>query len=228
MGELSESQRCGSCKVEKLQVEFSPSYRGRTGTWCRSCFAAHARGVRLAAPNPPQDCRHCGNSYVPRFKKGAGRYCSSQCKSKSYNEAKSAEVRSAKAGRVCRGCGASVAHLRSNAAWCSRACSARRPAAPAIRRRSMLKTAYGITPELYEALLAEQRGACALCRSEDPKARHGRFAVDHDHLTGAVRALLCSACNTGIGQLGDDPDLLIAAAAYVRRHRDRARIADKA
>lgn len=84
----------------------------------------------------------------------------------------------------------------------------------------MLKTSYGITPEHYEQLLAEQGGCCAVCRGSDPYARHHNlFAVDHDHVTGKVRGLLCAKCNTGIGQLRDDPDLLVAAAAYVRLHR---------
>lgn len=85
----------------------------------------------------------------------------------------------------------------------------------------MLKANYGITPEQYDEMLAYQQGRCAVCGGTDPFAKHHNlFAVDHDHITGKVRGLLCAKCNTGIGQLRDDPDLLIAAAAYVRRHRD--------
>jgi hypothetical protein len=43
--------------------------------------------------------------------------------------------------------------------------------------------------------------------------------VDHDHITGRVRALLCSGCNTGIGHLQDDPDVLRRAADYIEQHR---------
>jgi hypothetical protein len=39
--------------------------------------------------------------------------------------------------------------------------------------------------------------------------------------SGAVRALLCGACNMGIGQLKDDPALLHRAADYIERHRLR-------
>ena len=61
-------------------------------------------------------------------------------------------------------------------------------------------------------MLAAQAGLCAVCRSAP--AVH----VDHDHATGTVRALLCFNCNGGLGQFKDDPDVLRAAADYVRFH----------
>jgi hypothetical protein len=42
----------------------------------------------------------------------------------------------------------------------------------------------------------------------------------HDHTTGKIRGVICSACNIGIGHFDDDPDRRIRAAAYLRRvHR---------
>lgn len=42
-------------------------------------------------------------------------------------------------------------------------------------------------------------------------------AVDHNHETGEVRGFLCTACNTAIGLLRDNPQIIKAAAAYLER-----------
>ncbi|MEU2349618.1 endonuclease VII domain-containing protein [Modestobacter sp. NPDC049651] len=78
-----------------------------------------------------------------------------------------------------------------------------------------LKRRYGITAEEADGMLAAQGGLCAICRAAP--AAH----VDHDHGTGAVRALLCFNCNGGLGQFRDDPAVLRAAAEYVEEHRRR-------
>jgi hypothetical protein len=79
-----------------------------------------------------------------------------------------------------------------------------------------LKLNYGLTREAYEAMLASQRGVCAICGKTDRLGR--RLAVDHAHDTGAIRALLCGDCNVAIGLLQEDPRVIESAAAYVRRH----------
>lgn len=42
------------------------------------------------------------------------------------------------------------------------------------------------------------------------------LCVDHAHDDGRVRGLLCDNCNRGIGLLGESPDALIRAAAYLQ------------
>jgi Recombination endonuclease VII len=70
---------------------------------------------------------------------------------------------------------------------------------------------YGITPAEYDALLEKQGGACAICR----KRSKGRLCVDHCHVTGMVRGLLCNECNGALGYLKDDQASLVAALAYL-------------
>jgi hypothetical protein len=82
-------------------------------------------------------------------------------------------------------------------------------------RRGNLKRYYGMTPADYEAMFEAQGGCCAICRipqAEIPKA----FAVDHDHTTGQVRALLCHSCNFGLGYLHESEERLARAIGYLR------------
>ena len=68
-------------------------------------------------------------------------------------------------------------------------------------------------------MLAEQGGLCAICKSAP--AAH----VDHDHATGAVRALLCFNCNGGLGQFKDNPRLCTRRRTTSRFHTSRQEIA---
>lgn len=99
---------------------------------------------------------------------------------------------------------------------------------PDNRRRVARLWKFGLTPEAFGALLASQGGRCAICGTDNPKRgnRVATWTVDHDHSCcpgktscgKCVRGLLCSPCNRGMGILGDDPVILEAAAAYLRRH----------
>lgn len=96
-------------------------------------------------------------------------------------------------------------------------------------RNNDLKRHYGITPAEYEALFVAQGGVCAICGQPEHlmwKGKLRRLAVDHDHKTGKVRALLCSDCNTSIGKMHDDPYLLRRAADYIEEYRSYADLID--
>lgn len=74
---------------------------------------------------------------------------------------------------------------------------------------------YGLPPERFFALILDQQSACAICGADFTAL--GGIRVDHDHATGRVRGLLCSPCNTGLGQFHDDPGTLRTAAEYLER-----------
>lgn len=82
-----------------------------------------------------------------------------------------------------------------------------------------LKWRRGLTRQDYEAINAAQNGLCAICRKVCKSGQ--RLSVDHDHVTGQNRALLCRNCNSAIGNLHDDPDLIRAALDYVLSWRTR-------
>lgn len=87
---------------------------------------------------------------------------------------------------------------------------ARRPRGNGRSRRHYRVIArYRIGEDDIERLVERQGGVCPVCRVAAP------VAVDHDHVTGAVRGVLCGDCNTGMGQLRDDPWVLRRAIEYL-------------
>ena len=79
-----------------------------------------------------------------------------------------------------------------------------------------LKKFYGITLACYEQMEKAQKGACSICGGVSDNGK--RLSVDHDHSTGAVRALLCQRCNLGLSFFREDTKLLTKAKAYLKRH----------
>ena len=82
---------------------------------------------------------------------------------------------------------------------------------------SRLRNTYGISMARYKEMVEQQRGLCALCGEGEVLNR--RLSVDHDHVTGRTRKLLCGRCNAALGLFRDNPALLRHAAAYVEDHR---------
>lgn len=80
-------------------------------------------------------------------------------------------------------------------------------------RRTKLKRAYGLSLEDYQNMYDKQNGKCACCRKEQKK-----LVVDHNHTTNKVRELLCNQCNTALGLLNENIDVMHSLIEYTRRH----------
>src|SRR5712692_2234694 len=93
-----------------------------------------------------------------------------------------------------------------------RRCMARARDKKAERR---LKSVYGISSTDYDAMLARQNGACAICEEKSVR----KLCVDHCHATGVVRGFLCHKCNNGLGCYDDDPPRMLTAIGYLRARR---------
>ena len=189
-------------------------------------------------------CEHCG---VRRIKRNRSRFCSLACRDQWLRATKRRGLRDGErrctkcrvakllsefptdrnAAR-CHGCLATyardryrnkdkLAHRRSLE-------RARYQQDPRIRRRLRnyeLTRKYGITAEEYNRLFQGQDGRCAICKQPERPRRNGTIpalAVDHSHVTNSLRGLLCSNCNGGLGQFGDDPRLLRAALRYLAKY----------
>jgi hypothetical protein len=88
-------------------------------------------------------------------------------------------------------------------------------------RKYTLKTKFGMTLRQYNYLLKKQNGCCAICgykpEGEDRYRKGKSLAVDHDHVTGKIRGLLCDKCNRGLGHFNDNPRLLVEAVLYLQQ-----------
>jgi hypothetical protein len=78
-------------------------------------------------------------------------------------------------------------------------------------RRHHLKKSYGLTEEQLAEKIEAQGGLCAICRRRP--AEH----VDHDHVLGLVRGVLCFPCNAALGQLKDNIQNFKNAIDYLER-----------
>jgi hypothetical protein len=80
------------------------------------------------------------------------------------------------------------------------------------QKEYLRKRVYGLSSEQYRGLLESQNGKCAICLKESRK-----LCVDHDHITGRVRGLLCSLCNAYLGRISDSVESLQRAILHIQR-----------
>ena len=72
---------------------------------------------------------------------------------------------------------------------------------------------YGITLDEYENMLLDRNNLCDICASE-MKYPH----IDHDHVTGKIRGVLCGNCNMALGLFKDDLNRFKLAIKYLERN----------
>lgn len=184
---------CLDCKQEKQLEEFAEAPRGRQGrnSYCRPCMAVRSRESyrkRQAAQ---------GVEVRPHMALPAGLRRCSDCREVK-DLAEFPNSKNAPTGKIY---------------YC-------RPCHNARGRRSVqqnhgstrtyhLKRRYGLTAADVDQMIEAQGGTCALCRQRTPTH------VDHDHVTGAVRGVLCSGCNQGLGNFRDDAAALCRAIDYL-------------
>jgi len=83
-------------------------------------------------------------------------------------------------------------------------------------KESRLKKIYGISISDFHGLIHKQQGKCAICMQ--PSKRKS-LAIDHCHVTGKVRELLCGECNRGLGYFYENIQFLESAINYLSRHK---------
>jgi hypothetical protein len=78
------------------------------------------------------------------------------------------------------------------------------------------KGSYNLTIEEYTDLLIAQDYKCAICKLPE-QIENRNLSIDHDHVTGKVRGLLCNGCNTVLGMAKDNISILATAITYLTK-----------
>lgn len=91
---------------------------------------------------------------------------------------------------------------------------------PETQRRR--KGVHFAATQTVESLRIAQSDRCAICKRQFAELKPKEICVDHDHAISDgspnVRAILCGACNKGLGMFRDSPQLMREAAAYLEHH----------
>jgi hypothetical protein len=87
------------------------------------------------------------------------------------------------------------------------------------RENRRLKSRYNITLDDYNELFEIQNGECAVCGKHQSELKR-RLYVDHCHKTGIIRGLLCHRCNSSIGLLFEDLEIIKGIFEYVKKFKD--------
>jgi hypothetical protein len=212
-------RECSRCKIFKSWDQFYAQSRGINGhsPRCSACAIALVKAAYIKRPpRPDVACQVCGKVIPGRTRSGpTAMYCSDPCK-RSGSEARRWRV---PVVRICRHCGDPL-KTKAGPLTCPRCrVDKRDPEKARAKERHRTLRKYGLSEREYIAMLNAQGGRCAICSTAVPGGPHGVWAIDHDHATRAVRALLCHNCNLGLGQFDDDPEMLERAAVYLRRYR---------
>jgi hypothetical protein len=88
---------------------------------------------------------------------------------------------------------------------------------PERNRKYNLKKQHNLTPEEWQKQFELQRGCCAACGKHQSKFKR-RLAVDHNHITGENRQLLCNNCNCALGYVKEDIEVLQGLIQYVQKY----------
>ncbi len=235
-----QEKRCTVCGDVKPISEFYPDRYHKDGFayQCKHCSTRHlVRGVRppteaqrhqlILIAQGKKRCAKCGEvkvlSEFNRSRRKGDGYLS-QCKPcLSHTHQQLAERNRARKMVIdpssptrCSRCGgikpASSFHFEPHrksglSLWCK----------DCVREKDR-KHRFGVTAEDMERLLSAQNKTCAICgKPISEKTAH----VDHDHVTGEIRGLLCGKCNPALGLFGDNEETILRAAIYLESYRKK-------
>ncbi len=190
-------KRCTRCKKTKPASEFSPDGSMKRGlaSRCKKCMCKIAKEyyktLVKSKPKPPKNGKkRCGHCGVIRA--ASEFYFHRASKDGLASDCKHcAKIRM----KEYRGAGDNTNKEHN--------------------RRNNLKK-IGMSLEEYDEMFDDQGSRCAICRKKQGNLR--TFNVDHDHVTGKTRGIICNRCNIGLGCFDDDIDAVRKVLKYLKKH----------
>lgn len=116
----------------------------------------------------------------------------------------------------CEICGLIFFSERRGRRFCSKKCASKLSNETALERN--LRRKYAISTYEYNEMFNLQKGCCLICGKHQSELKKA-LSVDHDHITGKVRGLLCPHCNFAIGLFHDSIENLNSAIIYLNNSK---------
>lgn len=79
-----------------------------------------------------------------------------------------------------------------------------------------MRRRFGMSLEEYEEMSSHQDGKCLVCGGVNSDG--AKLAIDHCHVSGRIRGLLCRKCNVALGLLGENPDTIQKLKEYLETY----------
>ena len=80
----------------------------------------------------------------------------------------------------------------------------------------IVKYKYNLSKKDLENMIVNQNSSCKICQTP---FIDNKFTIDHCHTTNKVRGLLCLNCNSGMGLLKDDIEIMQSAIKYLNKYK---------
>ena len=122
---------------------------------------------------------------------------------------------------ICEYCNKEFIQTRPDKKYCNSKCkdksSRKKNGWRVSKRRSWKKQNISSSFKLndYFLLVEKQENRCAICNRHRSELTYD-LCVDHDHITGKIRGLLCHKCNCGLGIFKDNVEILQKSINYLQ------------
>lgn len=200
---------CTGCHQEKPFESFSKSKRSKDGRqhYCKSCSRQHIKNSLLK--RDPAEVAAAKHAW--------------------YQRNREREIARTKRYRQDNPEWANQVDAKHHASYNWRERFPERAKASAARQsRERRFRKHGLTQTEYDVMLAAQKYVCAACKEVPSTSsvrpgvnKYDDFVIDHDHITGKVRGLVCTNCNVALGMIRDNPETARKLAEYLEGFGDK-------